>query len=830
MNNRNQFSGNTLVALKHATHLAKELGQDYIGTEHLLLGILYAADSLAASILQGHGIGYARVLRMVQDMVRSAPSNPSDDPRYTPRARRILANALELADDVNARCARSEHILLMLLDEKGGAAIEILERLGINPAAFQDEVLDYIEDPYMCGRGEERVREMGKPPVRASKKGSVLAQFGRDLTAMAKDGKIDPVIGRDTEIERVVQILARRTKNNPILLGEPGVGKTAIAEGLAQRIADETVPYMLQGKRVISVSMASLVAGTKYRGEFEERMKWLVEELIEAKDAILFIDEMHTLIGAGSGEGSLDAANILKPALSRGEIQVIGATTLDEYKKHFERDAALARRFQTVIVEEPTPQEAREILLGLREAYETFHHARITDEAIEEAVKLSARYITDRFLPDKAIDVMDEAAAKARVKKSVPLDVQKECRARIETIEKDKETAIEAQDYERAASLRDQEQALRDALDKERGKGVQEGAPVFVHASDIADVVSLWTGIPVRKIAAKESERLLRIERVLTRRVVGQDAAIRAVAKAVRRARAGLKDPKRPIGSFLFLGPTGVGKTELAKALAEALFGMEDAILRFDMSEYMEKHTVSRLIGAPPGYVGYEEGGQLTDAVRRKPYSIILLDEVEKAHPDVFNMLLQVLDDGRLTDGKGRTVDFRNTVIIMTSNAGANHFRTSSGTMGFMTHQDEAEKQKMAETRVLEEVRRIFKPEFLNRVDEMVVFHSLSGEALASIVDILLRDLRSRLAEKGIALEVSPAAKAKLIALGTDVKYGARPLRRAIQKHVGDVLAERLLAREFKKGDTVQVRKMDGELVFLKKEDAVSRETVDAAQ
>ncbi|MDD6698668.1 MAG: ATP-dependent Clp protease ATP-binding subunit, partial [Veillonellaceae bacterium] len=579
------------------------------------------------------------------------------------------------------------------------------------------------------------------------------------------------------------------------------------------------VPYMLQDKKVYSLSMASLVAGAKYRGEFEERLKGIIEEIRRTGDIILFIDEMHTLVGAGAAEGALDAANILKPALSRGEIQIIGATTLDEYKKHLEKDAALSRRFQTIMVEEPTADDAIEILRGLRDKYEAFHRAKITDEAVKAAVKLSQRYITDRFLPDKAIDVMDEAASKVRMKMVAPPEEVKAIEEKLRGFTNDKEAAITAQDYERAARLRDREQQVKEELVAAKNRWEKrEEAPITVTENDIADVVALWTGIPVRRIAAKESDRLLHMEKVLTRRVVGQEEAVKAVSKAIRRARAGLKDPKRPIGAFLCLGPTGVGKTELARALAEALFGSEDNILRFDMSEYMEKYSVSRMVGAPPGYVGYEEGGQLTDAVRRKPYSIILLDEIEKAHPDVFNLLLQVLEDGRLTDGQGRTVDFRNTVIIMTSNAGASFLRQAPPTMGFATKEETAEdKHEDAKKRVLEEVKRIFKPEFLNRIDELIVFHPLGRAELAKIVDILMRGVKSRLEEKKLALEISPAAKNKLVEQGTDFKYGARPLKRAIQRLIEDPLAEQLLGRKFKAGDTIYVKKTGEGLDFAVK-------------
>ena len=613
-------------------------------------------------------------------------------------------------------------------------------------------------------------------------------------------------------------LLARRTKNNPILLGEAGVGKTAVAEGLAQRIAAGEVPFLLEDKRVVTLSMTALVAGTKYRGEFEERLKNVVDDVIKAKNIILFIDEIHTLIRAGGAEGSLDAANILKPALARGEMQIIGATTLSEYKKHFAKDSALARRFQTVMVEEPSEKSAEQILFGLREKYEEFHHAHIEDAAVAAAVRLSKRYITDRFLPDKAIDLMDEAASRVRMKNIRGTDRLTELRTEIAETVKEKDAAISGQDYEEAARLRDREQELRARLEESR-RGEDQRAEILVTEDDIADVVAQWTGIPVQRIAAKESDRLLALEKHIGRRVIGQDEAVRAVSKAVRRARAGVKDPRRPIGSFLFLGATGVGKTELARALAESVFGSEEAIIRFDMSEYMEKHTTARLVGAPPGYVGYEEGGQLTDAVRKKPFSIILFDEVEKAHPDVFHMLLQVLEDGRLTDGQGTVTDFRNTIIIMTSNAGANHLRSTTGSIGFSIGQQAmGTDEERAKKRVMEEVKKLFRPEFLNRVDDMIVFNALGEAELTKIVDILLRDVKKRLAEQEINIEVSPSAKRVLISKGTDVKLGARPLRRAIQKNIEDALAERILARDFAAGDVISVRKAGDGLDFVKKD------------
>ena len=624
------------------------------------------------------------------------------------------------------------------------------------------------------------------------------------------------MIGRDTEIDRLIQILARRTKNNPLLLGEAGVGKTAVAEGLAQRIADGEVPFLLENKRIVSLSMTALVAGTKYRGEFEERLKNVVDDVIKSKNLILFIDEIHTLIRTGGAEGSLDAANILKPALARSEMQIIGATTQSEYKKHFAKDSALARRFQVVTVGEPSEEDAERILFGLRDKYEEFHHAQIEDTAVCAAVRLAKRYITDRYLPDKAIDLMDEAASRVRMQHIGMSDALSGLRAELAGLVKEKERAISAQNYEEAARLRDREQELRTQLEAAR-HGDEQRTLIHVTEDDIASVVAQWTGIPVQRIAAKESDRLLILEKTIGRRVIGQDEAIHAVSKAVRRARAGVKDPRRPIGSFLFLGSTGVGKTELARALAESVFGTEDAIIRFDMSEYMEKHTTARLVGAPPGYVGYEEGGQLTDAVRKKPFSIVLFDEVEKAHPDVFHMLLQVLEDGRLTDGQGTVTDFRNTIIIMTSNAGANHLRSTTGTIGFAMGQTAGSDEERAKQRVMEEVKKLFRPEFLNRIDDMIVFNALGEPQLSKIVDILLRDVKNRLAEQEIQLEVSPSAKRVLIAKGTDVKFGARPLRRAIQKNIEDALAERLLSREFGAGDTVSVRKSGDGLDFVKK-------------
>ena len=808
-----RFTNRAVKAIEFAQYEAQELEQDYIGTEHILLGLLHEREGIAAKALGSVGLDFQAVRQQVENVLEQEEQYPSDNPYYTPMAKHAMEMSVREAQRLGHSYVGTEHILLGLLHDEDSAGARVIESMGVDLEALKTTVYNLLDAKNPDSADTQGVADGKKNAT------PLLARYGRSLNDMARQEKMDPVIGRTKEIERVIQILSRRTKNNPILIGEPGVGKTAIAEGLAQRIVEGSVPYMLQDKKVYSLSMASLVAGAKYRGEFEERLKGIIEEIRRTGDIILFIDEMHTLVGAGAAEGALDAANILKPALSRGEIQIIGATTLDEYKKHLEKDAALSRRFQTIMVEEPTADDAIEILRGLRDKYEAFHRAKITDEAVKAAVKLSQRYITDRFLPDKAIDVMDEAASKVRMKMVAPPEEVKAIEEKLRGFTNDKEAAITAQDYERAASLRDREQQVKEELVAAKNRWEKrEEAPITVTENDIADVVALWTGIPVRRIAAKESDRLLHMEKVLTRRVVGQEEAVKAVSKAIRRARAGLKDPKRPIGSFLFLGPTGVGKTELARALAEALFGSEDNILRFDMSEYMEKYSVSRMVGAPPGYVGYEEGGQLTDAVRRKPYSIILLDEIEKAHPDVFNLLLQVLEDGRLTDGQGRTVDFRYTVIIMTSNAGASFLRQAPPTMGFATKEETAEdKHEDAKKRVLEEVKRIFKPEFLNRIDELIVFHPLGRAELAKIVDILMRGVKSRLEEKHLALEISPAAKQRLVEQGTDFKYGARPLKRAIQRLIEDPLAEQLLGRKFKAGDTIYVKKTGEGLDFAVK-------------
>ena len=815
MNYRQFFTQTAIKAVEFSQYIAQRRGKGYIGTGQLLLGILHMRDTIAAEALTAHGVDYDRVEQVLRtgDVFQDVRVANEEVPYYTRRAQRVMQGAIDTAREERS-FVTTEHILLSLLTESEGTAVRVLEELDVDIEELQSQVFERMNSVEETPKGKSARKKPGKGEK--SVLPASLKKYARDLVGIARSGGIDPVIGRDTEIDRLIQILARRTKNNPLLLGEAGVGKTAVAEGLAQRIADGEVPFLLENKRIVSLSMTALVAGTKYRGEFEERLKNVVDDVIKSKNLILFIDEIHTLIRTGGAEGSLDAANILKPALARSEMQIIGATTQSEYKKHFAKDSALARRFQVVTVGEPSEEDAERILFGLRDKYEEFHHAQIEDSAVCAAVRLAKRYITDRYLPDKAIDLMDEAASRVRMQHIGMSDALSGLRAELAGLVKEKERAISAQNYEEAARLRDREQELRTQLEAAR-HGDEQRTLIHVTEDDIASVVAQWTGIPVQRIAAKESDRLLILEKTIGRRVIGQEEAIHAVSKAVRRARAGVKDPRRPIGSFLFLGSTGVGKTELARALAESVFGTEDAIIRFDMSEYMEKHTTARLVGAPPGYVGYEEGGQLTDAVRKKPFSIVLFDEVEKAHPDVFHMLLQVLEDGRLTDGQGTVTDFRNTIIIMTSNAGASHLRSTTGTIGFAMGQTAGSDEERAKQRVMEEVKKLFRPEFLNRIDDMIVFNALGEPQLSKIVDILLRDVKNRLAEQEIQLEVSPSAKRVLIAKGTDVKFGARPLRRAIQKNIEDALAERLLSREFGAGDTVSVRKSGDGLDFVKK-------------
>ena len=795
-----KFTERAKKVLMLAQQEAERLGHGYLGTEHLLLGLINEGEGVAAKALASLQVDSASVRQHVESLIGRGDGQ-SQQIQYTPRSKKVIELAVEEARNLGHNYVGTEHLLLGLIREGEGVAAQVLARMGADITIVRQRVIELLGGMALSG---QNTVPAGQAPGNTNT--PALNEYGRDLNKLAQEDKIDPVIGRETEIERVIQILSRRTKNNPVLIGEPGVGKTAIAEGLAQRIVDGRVPETLRDKRVVSLNMTSIVAGSKYRGEFEERLKKVIDEIRQAGNIVLFVDELHTLIGAGAAEGAMDAANILKPALARGELQCIGATTLDEYKKHIEKDAALERRFQTVMVGEPTEEDAITILQGLRDRYEAFHKAQITDEAITAAVKLSHRYISDRFLPDKAIDLMDEAASRVRLQAfSLPPDV-KDLEKQLEKARAEKEAAINTQDFELAAKMRDAEQSLKQELEaKQQAWKQPDSKRVVVTADDIAHVLASWTGIPVKKLAEEETERLLNLEEILHTRVIGQHDAVKAVARAVRRARAGLKDPKRPIGSFIFLGPTGVGKTELARALAEAMFGDENAMIRLDMSEYMEKHTVSRLVGAPPGYVGYDEGGQLTDAVRRKPYAVILLDEIEKAHPDVFNMLLQVLEDGRLTDSQGRTVDFKNTVIIMTSNVGAQHLKKDTAALGFLGNTQGKGDQGSASSRVLEEVKRHFRPEFLNRVDEIMVFSSLTSEDLGRIVTIMLNDVAKRLRDAQISLEVTDKAKELLVKEGSDFQYGARPLRRAIQKMIEDAISEMMLKKEAAAGDTICV-------------------------
>lgn len=809
-----RFTDDAQRVLSLAQEAALELGHDYVGTEHVLIGLTKVKNGVAAKALEELGLVTEDIFEAVEEHVGRG-NKKATSIYMTPRVKHVLELAIQVANHMNHNYVGTEHILLGLLSDGSGVAVAILRAMNIR----SNDVVEAIRSILGSNKGSNNGGQEG---INSNNDLGELSDFATDLNESAKQGKIDPVIGRDTEIQRVIQILSRRTKNNPVLIGEPGVGKTAIAEGLAQRIVTGNVPEILRNKRIISLSIGSMLAGAKYRGEFEERLKKAIDEVQQHDDMIIFIDEIHTLVGAGATEGAMDAANILKPALARGEFQVIGATTLDEYKKHIEKDAALERRFQPVQVGEPNEEDALEILKGLRDRYEAFHKAKITDEALTAAVSLSSRYITDRFLPDKAIDVVDEAASKVRMKVFSAAPDVKALEDRLNTVKKEKEAAVTSQDFEKAAKLRDEEQSLvKEIGDKKSIAKEKSDQKLIVTEEDIAAVVAQWTGIPVAKIAEEESATLLHLEEELHKRVVGQDEAVTAVAKAVRRARAGLKDPKRPIGSFLFLGPTGVGKTELARALASSLFGDESAMIRLDMSEYMEKHTVSRLVGAPPGYVGYEEGGQLTDAVRRKPYSVILLDEVEKAHVDFFNILLQVLDDGRLTDSQGRTVDFRNTVIIMTSNLGAKALHKNSPELGFLAAKksdfnvDENKEIEFKEAKksVMDAVKRHFRPEFLNRIDEMIVFHPLTGEDLKEIVTILMSDVTKRLGERDLQLEITPEAMKLLVKEGSDFTMGARPLKRAIQRLIEDPVSDLILKGDAKEGKIIKADAKDNDLV-----------------
>lgn len=806
----NRFTQRAQKVLQLAQEEAIRMKHESIGTEHILLGLIREGGGIAAKALEAIEVSFTTIEEGVEKLVGAGTKDVGPIVHYTPRAKKVIELSVDESRKLGHSYIGTEHILLALIREGEGVAARVLSNAGVSLNKARQQVLQLL--------GSNESSTGGNSTTSTSAATPTLDGLARDLTEVAREGQLDPVIGRSKEITRVIEVLARRTKNNPVLIGEPGVGKTAIAEGLAQQVINNEVPEILRDKRVMTLDMGTVVAGTKYRGEFEDRMKKVMEEIRQAGNVILFIDELHTLIGAGGAEGAIDASNILKPSLARGEIQCIGATTLDEYRKYIEKDAALERRFQPIQVDEPSVDESIQILKGLRDRYEAHHRVKITDEAIEAAAKMGDRYISDRFLPDKAIDLIDEAGSKVRLRSYTTPPNLKELESKLEAIRSEKNAAVQSQEFEKAASFRDTEQKLKEELDstKKEWKEEQGKTESKVTVNDIAEVVAMWTGIPVSKIAETESIKLLHMEDTLHERVIGQAEAVTAISKAIRRARAGLKDPKRPIGSFIFLGPTGVGKTELARALAEVMFGDEEAMIRVDMSEYMEKHSTSRLVGSPPGYVGHEEGGQLTEQVRRKPYSVILLDEIEKAHPDVFNILLQVLEDGRLTDSKGRTVDFRNTVVIMTSNVGAQELRKNRY-VGFNL-QDSSHDYEGMKSNMLEELKKAFRPEFLNRVDEMIVFHSLEKEHLRKIVTLMANELSERLQEQDIVLELTDEAKLKISEVGYDPEYGARPLRRAIQKHIEDRLSEELLKGTALTGGKVVVDIEEGEFVVRTEE------------
>ncbi|NLK67890.1 MAG: ATP-dependent Clp protease ATP-binding subunit [Clostridiaceae bacterium] len=808
-----KFTQRAAQALNFSKECSNALGHNYIGTEHILWGLVKEGGGIAANVLLSSGVTDSKVMEKIITIIGKGDGN-APIAGYTPRTKRVLELSYAETRRMGQNFIGTEHIMLGLLREGESIAIRILMELGVDINKLYDNLITMLQEdtPAAVAASKPKAEDLQTP---------TLDQFGRDLTVMAREGKVDPIVGRDKEIERIIQILSRRTKNNPCLIGEPGVGKTAIAEGLAQKIVEGNIPETLKGKRVVALDLSSMVAGAKYRGEFEERLKKSIGEIKSAGNVILFIDEMHTIVGAGAAEGAIDASNILKPLLARGEIQVVGATTLDEYRKHIEKDAALERRFQPIQIEEPTQEEAIDILKGIRDKYEAHHNVKITDEAIDAAVKLSSRYITDRYLPDKAIDLIDEASSKVRLKSfTAPPDL-KELENKIEQIHKMKEDAIVNQEFEKAASLRDQENELKEEMKsrKEKWEMENQSHTQMVMEKEIAEVVGNWTGIPVSRLAQEETERLKNLEEVLHQRVIGQEEAVSAISKAIRRGRVGLKDPKRPVGSFIFLGPTGVGKTELSKALAESLFGDESHMVRIDMSEYMEKHTVSRLIGSPPGYVGYDEGGQLTEKVRRKPYSVVLFDEIEKAHPDVFNILLQILEDGRLTDSTGRLVDFRNTVIIMTSNVGARNI-VEPKRLGFVAAiEDAARDYEEMKKNVMDELKKTFRPEFINRVDELIVFHPLTQENINDIAALMLKEVSSRLKNMDITLTADKGVKEYLANKGYDKAFGARPLRRTIQNLVEDKLAEEMLDGNIKEGDRVKIVVEDEKLKFIKQQE-----------
>ena len=799
---------------RHVLVLAREeaaaLKRPHVGTEHLLLGLAKEPDGIAAQALERVGITYEKALEVVAGMAEGEQeAEAGANISFTPRTKRVLENALREAMQMGQSYISTEHLLLGIVREGEGGAIDAMAKLGVEIDAVRSALNDLVDQPTPVAAG---MPFFGGEPHGEK---SMLEQFGTDLTAKAKVGKLDPVIGRAAEIERVMQVLSRRQKNNPLLIGEPGVGKTAVVEGLAQLIVADQVPDIISGKRVITLDVSALVAGSKYRGEFEERLKKVIKEVVKDGNIILFIDEMHTIIGAGSAEGSIDAAAILKPPLSRGELQVIGATTTEEYRKHLEKDSALARRFQTVNVKEPSEEQALRILDGLRDRYEAHHHVRYSDEALQAAVSMSSRYIQDRFLPDKAIDVLDEAGARMRIRNRTLPDEIRKFDDELRRVRLDKEEAASAQEFERAAQLRDEEKQLEEQRAEAEKRFSEESDKELANITEveIADVVSMSTGVPVSNLTEAEADKLLRMEGVLHERIIGQEEAVTALSKAIRRSRSGLKDPKRPSGSFIFLGPSGVGKTELSKALAEFLFGTEDALITYDMSEYMEKHSVSRLVGSPPGYVGFDEGGQLTKAVRQRPYSVVLFDEIEKAHPDVFNILLQILEEGRLTDSQGRSVDFRNTVIIMTSNVGARQI-AETAPLGFTPDSQKGLSDKEIKSRVMSEMKKLFRPEFLNRLDEIIVFKSLTEEQIAQIVDLMVADLRDRLIAMDMTINLTPEARALVAKEGTDITMGARPLRRAIQRLLEDPISEQLLAGTWHAGSVIDVGVKDGELTF----------------
>lgn len=823
MFNFNGFTQKANNALNMAVDAAQDMGHTYVGTEHILLGLVSEESGVAASVLQQNGLSAEDLKDLIERTIGTGSRTVITPDDFTPRTKRVMQTAMVLSARLGHGYVGTEHLLMALISERDGYAIRFLEELNVNI----NSVLSSLKAS-MGADSEEENQQSGIDGMLnkngQSKGGSnALSKFGRDLTAAAKNGEIDPVIGREEEIQRVIQILSRRTKNNPVLIGEPGVGKTAVAEGLALRIVKGEIPEILKNKKIVSLDLTGMIAGTKYRGDFEERIKAAIDEVKKSKDIILFIDELHTIVGAGSAEGSADAANILKPSLARGDFQVIGATTMEEYRKYIEKDAALERRFQPVTVGEPSQEEAVEILKGLRDRYEAHHKVKITDEAIESAVTLSSRYIADRYLPDKAIDLIDEAASRVRLSSLTYPQEIKELEDKIKKLENEKASAVNEQDFENAAKIRDKQKEASAKLEEMKKSWKDKNANVSgeVKGEDIAEIVSQWTGVPVFQLTEEESQRLLKMEDILHKRVVGQNEAVTAVAKAIRRGRVGLKDPKRPVGSFIFLGPTGVGKTELCKALAEAMFGDENAMLRLDMSEYMEKHTVSRLVGSPPGYVGYDEGGQLTEKVRRKPYSVVLFDEIEKAHPDVFNILLQILEDGRLTDSQGRTVDFKNTVIIMTSNVGARLITDQQNGLGFAFDNPENKKEKTNEEireAVIGELKKLFRPEFLNRVDDIIVFNKLTQEEIKEIAGKLLENLKARLKAVDIDAEFTDQAVTEISNEGYDDTYGARPLRRAITSKIEDALSEKMLENEIKKGDHIVCDFKDGKFTFTKKE------------